>query len=376
MMLLYLLLLSVVPVVQSSLLRRWGNNSNAIGTNETLLRRWGGSSSATSTNHTDGQTKALPSLVTYYDSHFAGKGIWKWNCALVAYQWYFSFYEARLVQLQASGGYFKIAEIGVQSGGSLDMWKAVLGPSSYAYGLDINPAAQKFADARTTIVVGDQGDGNMWLHFWTHVTTTVDVLIDDGSHEAHHMSMALHQAFPHLNPGGFVAIEDIHGQHYTQDFYWPAANSIHNWQAQGLVESVSLWPFLLVVKRVWSPGVMSQLPIADVTVTSFAEMWAALPSNPGKIVMLQNSAWGAFLSQPTLFNIFQQFPDLNAYQMSDYPVGCHSTTNPVCTVSITNSNAQAQISAVEIFPTALVVHVPFGAPVIQAVRKGTDWIPY
>lgn len=362
-----LLLLLLIPV-QSHVLRHMqgaGNRSKR-KTN----------SNVTGSNVTRGQTNRSLTLTSYYDSHTFGRGIWKWNNALVAYQRYFSAYAGTIATLAAGGVQFKIAEIGVQSGGSLDMWKAVLGPSCYAYGLDINPAAQQFADARTTITIGDQGDGNMWANFWTYVTSTVDVLIDDGSHEPHHMSMALHQAFPHLNPSGFVAIEDIHGRHYTQSFFWPAANSIHNWQAQGLVESVSLFPFLLVVKKTWSPFAMPPLPPADVTVNSFPALWAALAPNPGKMIALQNPAWGSFLALPTLYNIFEQFAPLHDYQMSDTPAGCHKTSSPTCTVSITNSNSQAYITAVDIYPTVLYVHVPAVTPVIQAVRKGTFWIPY
>lgn len=302
----------------------------------------------------------------YYNSHTHGRGIWKWSNALDAYQHHLAAFGGKPV---------KLAEVGVQSGGSIEMWKAALGPGSFIYGLDINPATQQFADDSTYIVIGDQGDGNMWNHFFTYVTPTIDVLIDDGGHEAHQMGVTLYHAFNHLNPGGFVAIEDIHGRHYTQSFYQPAAQAIHTWHAQTQVESVHLYPFLLIVKKT-TPGMVPQAPYASAVVTDFPQLWAALPSYPGGIISLQNPAWGSLLSMPALYTIFEQFAPLNDYNMHDEPVGCATTPAPVCSAIITNSNSQAQIISVDIYPTQVLVHVAAQPPVIQAVRRGDVFIGY
>merc|ERR1719281_510784 len=75
-----------------------------------------------------------------------------------------------------------VAEVGVQSGGSILMWQAVLGAQIKFYGLDINPGCNKFKDAATSITIGDQADPKMWNSFFSTVTNTLDILVDDAGH--------------------------------------------------------------------------------------------------------------------------------------------------------------------------------------------------
>jgi len=304
-------------------------------------------------------------IPAYYEAHKTGRGIWKWSNALDAYQQLLTPFIGKKVLL---------AEVGVQSGGSIEMWKAALGPGCHVYGLDINPACNKFKDPTTTITIGDQGDENMWKNFYTTVTAQVDVLIDDGSHKPEHMGTTLYSTWPHIKPGGFVAIEDIHGEWYISSFYWYSANWIHFWHEQAQVESVHLYPFMFVVKK--SMGHAATLPAVSTQVSDFQSLWTALPNYPGGTVALKNDAWGSLLSQPSLYNIFKEFNTLNAYGMSDVPAGCARTAAVDCTAYIANSHLQAAITEVAIYPSELVVHVANGPPVIRAVRKGNDWLPY
>merc|ERR1719197_1567338 len=99
----------------------------------------------------------------------------------------------------------------------------VLGSGCYVHGIDINKACTKFANGRTTITIGDQADPAMW-------------------HK-------LFEVFPKLQPGGVIAIEDIHGQHYIQTFFTPSAHYLAHMASQGAVESVHVYPFLLVVHK-------------------------------------------------------------------------------------------------------------------------------
>jgi len=305
---------------------------------------------------------------SYYSSHTTGRGIWKWSNSLDSYQRHFA---------EFAGKPLAVAEVGVQSGGSVLMWKAVLGSGCHVYGIDINPECQKFADGTTTITIGDQGDPAMWDSFFTAVPT-LDILVDDGSHEAHHMSFTTHRAFPHIKPGGYIAIEDIHGRNYLQTFFAPVAQSVSQWHAQGLVASLHLYPFELVIHKAGGSTGAEFLPATSTaTVDSFPALWPLLTAHPGGFITVQNPAWGSILGQPhALGAVFEQFNALHDFSMVSHPPGCDKTAASVCTTGIVNSQSQAQILGVHIFDKHLVVEVAPSPPVIAAVRRGTEWINY
>jgi len=308
---------------------------------------------------------------SFYDNHALGRGIWKWGNALVAYQRHFGAFMGHPVD---------IAEVGVQSGGSLLMWQDVFGPSCHCYGLDINPQCLKFKDAKTTITIGDQGDMHMWQSFFAHTTKSLDILVDDGGHEPHQMLVTLSQVFPNLNNGGFISIEDIHGLNYVESFFKPAAAFIAQSHAQGQVASVHIYPFVLIVHKA---GVSTKLPPAElsfsgstVTVDNFNAMWQAIQTHKGGHVILENVGWGPFLTEQGLINFFSLFGRLHEGKWSDFPVGCSTTAAPVCTNTVQNSDLQNAITGVHVYPTRLVVEVAAAPPVINAVRRGTEWMKY
>lgn len=304
----------------------------------------------------------------FYNSHTTGRGIWKWSNSLDAYQRHFA--------PMAGQPALSLGEVGVQSGGSILMWKAVLGATLKFYGFDINPKCTQFADSTSIITIGDQGDVNMWNQFFEKTSQSLDILVDDGSHQAHHMGITLHTAFPHINPGGFVAIEDIHGRHYVQSFFTPAAQSISAWHAQSLVASVHVYPFMLVVHKAGGTQHPMNLPAASATIGDFPALYPLLTTMPGKVVAIENAAWGSFLSQSTLANIFAELGPLHDASTWANPPGCLTTADPVCTNMVRNSNYQQHVIGVHIFPTQALVEIAAAPPVIQATRKGTVWIAY
>merc|ERR1719506_2635372 len=108
-------------------------------------------------NKTKDQSNKL-SFMGWYNSHVEGRGIWKWSNALDAYDRHFA---------GLHGFKVNMAEVGVQSGGSILMWEAVLGQKCHVYGLDINPSCTKFTNGQTTISIGDQADPVMWKHLFS-----------------------------------------------------------------------------------------------------------------------------------------------------------------------------------------------------------------
>src|SRR4051794_39768286 len=65
-------------------------------------------------------------LTTSFESHTDGPGLWKWRH-------YFPVYERHLARFV--GQEVHIVEVGVFSGGSLEMWKEYFGPGARIYGV-------------------------------------------------------------------------------------------------------------------------------------------------------------------------------------------------------------------------------------------------
>jgi len=343
-----------VAVPQAKLLRAPSSHAHAVA----------------ATAQTNG-SQAVPSFEAWYTQHVSGRGIWKWNNALVAYQRHFSWYIGKPV---------KFAEVGVQSGGSIQMWQTVLGQKCQFYGIDINPQTERFAEKdRTFISLGDQGDANMWKQFYT-TTPQLDVLVDDGGHESHQMLTTLQETFPHISPGGFVSIEDIHGpEKYIPEFFTPAATYLGQESTQGTLASVHVYPFVLIVQRAGGPESHSLMFSGkEVQVSEFHQIWDAIDSsqNWGNHIVLRNPGWGPFLTAEGIKNFFVHFQDLHRGNWYDTPTGCERTAAALCTNKVVNSKEQAQVTGIHIYDDRLVVEVP-GVPVaIEAVRRGTEWIGY
>jgi len=320
------------------------------------------------------RVKQVPGGTTFrqfYDSYTLPRGIWKWSNALDAYQRHFA---------GLAGGPVALAEVGVQSGGSLLMWKSLLGPQCHVYGIDINPATTQFQDATTTITIGDQADVKMWQNFFSMtVKKNIDILVDDGGHEPHQMLVTLLQAFEHTNPNGVVAIEDIHGEHYVDSFFVPVANYLAGQAVWNTVDSVHVYPFLLVVQRA-SNGMPQKNAVqfsgSSATVSEFAALWAEIPKHPGGHVILENAGWGPFFTAQGLSNFFKVFAPLHGSSWYDTPTGCATTSASVCTNTVRPNHMQALVTGIHVYPTRLVVEVAAGPVSIQAVRRGSEWLPY
>ena len=141
-------------------------------------------------------------LKSYFDSITEGKGIWKWTHYFDIYNRHFQKFVGKEVH---------VVEVGIYSGGSLDMWKAYFGPKCWIYGVDIEGACKAYADERTQVFVGDQSDRGFWREFRKQVPQ-VDILVDDGGHVPEQQIVTLEEILPHIRPGGIYLCEDVHGE--------------------------------------------------------------------------------------------------------------------------------------------------------------------
>jgi hypothetical protein len=130
---------------------------------------------------------------------------------------YFDVYERHLEKFK--GKNITIVEIGIQHGGSLDMWSKYLGPDSKIIGIDVDPTCLnlKYDNPNIKIIIGDQASPEFWDSILPEIGQ-IDVLIDDGGHTMKQQTLTFEKTFPHINlNGGVFVCEDCHTS-YWEDF--------------------------------------------------------------------------------------------------------------------------------------------------------------
>lgn len=221
-------------------------------------RRW--ADRANNDLPTEPSTPADPTgaLFVYFQRRSQGRGIQKWTQYFDAYERHLGRFIGRPVAL---------AEIGIFSGGSLEMWSAYFGEGLSLYGVDIAPETKVYENARTRIFIGDQGDPAFWARFNAEVKG-LDVLIDDGSHLPEHQISTFEEMFPRLNPGGVFLCEDVHGERNPFSAYVAGlSDRLHAYHptamdgdfkhgvesmatnVQSMIASVHIYPFLVVIEK-------------------------------------------------------------------------------------------------------------------------------
>jgi hypothetical protein len=198
-------------------------------------------------------------LREFFDSRKQGRGIFKWNH-------YFDIYDRHFRQFR--GQEVHVLEIGVYSGGSLDMWRDYFGPRATIYGVDIEPDCRAYENDQVKIFIGDQSDRSFWKGFRRQVPT-LDIVIDDGGHQLEQQIVSLEELLPFLRLGGVYLCEDVQGTQNkfasyihglghklnddSQTGWFPDDNENRIVGAstpfQSAVGSIHLCPFVTVVER-------------------------------------------------------------------------------------------------------------------------------
>lgn len=190
------------------------------------------------------------SLEQYFDEHLTGPGLWKWRHYFPIYERHFASFRGREVH---------IAEIGIYSGGGLEMWRFYFGDKAHIYGIDIEPSCRTYESSGTRIFIGDQSDPNFWREFVQEVPQ-LDVIIDDGGHQTSQQIATLEALLPHLRPGGVYLCEDVHGRfNALHDYINGFSRNLHKYttDTNGLlalndfrrvVDSIHLYPFVAVIE--------------------------------------------------------------------------------------------------------------------------------
>ena len=155
-----------------------------------------------------------------------------------------------------------LLEIGLGSGGSLQLWREYFGPQATIIGVDVQDLTRLEVEAK--VLVGDQGS----VEFWGAVKPQLgapDIIIDDGSHRCADQILTFRQLFPVLADGGVYIVEDIHTSYREAyggglgnpgsfvEFIKMAIDGIHSPEHGGPGEShlfsVQVYPNLAVIEK-------------------------------------------------------------------------------------------------------------------------------
>jgi hypothetical protein len=142
----------------------------------------------------------------YYFYNNESRIIHKWDHYFNIYERYFRKYV---------GGDVNVLEIGVQNGGSAEMWRRYFGDKCKIYGIDIDDRCKQFENDWMTVYIGDQADTN-FLSYVKESCPRFDIIIDDGGHRTEQMVTSFEQLFDHLKFGGTYLIEDLHANYLSQ----------------------------------------------------------------------------------------------------------------------------------------------------------------
>lgn len=138
-------------------------------------------------------------LLQYFLNN-TGKSIHKWINYFPIYEKHFSPWKGKAAT---------ILEIGVDNGGSMEMWRQYFGSDSTIVGIDINPDCARHEQPGINIRIGDQSDP-VFLQKLVDEFGPFDLIIDDGSHNSNHIKASFDFLYSKVKENGCYFIEDLH----------------------------------------------------------------------------------------------------------------------------------------------------------------------
>ncbi len=149
-----------------------------------------------------------PTLREIFDAHDR-LGSDKWTSYFATYDDHFYRYRRKPITL---------LEIGVQNGGSLEIWGKYFKSATRILGCDIDEKCRElaFQDDRIAVFIGDANSVETREAILAD-TATFDIIVDDGSHMVSDVIQSFALYFPSIKPGGAYVVEDLHTS-YWEDF--------------------------------------------------------------------------------------------------------------------------------------------------------------
>ena len=145
--------------------------------------------------------------------------VFKNHNGFVSCKWihYFYIYDRLFDEYRGKNKPLTIMEIGVNKGGSLEIWKKYLPEGSIICGVDINPKCKEINFSENIFFhLGSASDRNFMEE--TFKDTEFDIILDDGSHICSDVIETFKIMFPKLRQGGLYVVEDLHTSYWGGKF--------------------------------------------------------------------------------------------------------------------------------------------------------------
>lgn len=131
-------------------------------------------------------------------------------------------------------------EIGIQNGGSLQMWRKFFGPEAKIIGIDIDPKCKALETEGFEIWIGNQADPNFWAEF-TNKHPSIDVVLDDGGHTMEQQIVTFQCLFPILADGGSYVCEDTHTSYFPSHGGGLKKNGTFHEYIKTMIDEMHAW---------------------------------------------------------------------------------------------------------------------------------------
>jgi len=127
---------------------------------------------------------------------------------------YLPIYDRVLAKFKDSS--INLLEIGIQNGGSLEIWSEYFPFAKNIIGCDVDENCRnlKFANDRVSVVVGD-ANARESITAIMSVASEFDIIIDDGSHRSKDVIASFIEYFPKLKNDGVYIVEDMHTSYWN-----------------------------------------------------------------------------------------------------------------------------------------------------------------
>ncbi len=148
----------------------------------------------------------MKTLKNLYKNH-TGKVSQKWSIYLEQYEEKFSKYANFPI---------KLLEIGIENGGSLEIYSKYFFNAELILGCDKNKNCEnlKYSEKNIKTIIGDVNDEKIKNEIIKN--SKFDIIIDDGSHGSIDTVSAFCNYFNHLKDGGLYIIEDLHCSYWER----------------------------------------------------------------------------------------------------------------------------------------------------------------
>lgn len=157
----------------------------------------------------------MKTLWEYYSEN-QGKVVDKWAFYLTRYD---DLFHAN------RDGSISLLEIGIQNGGSLEIWSKYFRNAKNIVGVDINNKCADliYSDPRISLFIGDANSDYCYQQI-AQASSSFNIIIDDGSHTSEDIIKSFLKYFPLLSSDGIYVVEDLHCSYWESHqggLYYP-----------------------------------------------------------------------------------------------------------------------------------------------------------